>query len=90
MQRPYRTLENGTLEAFSDEEFIEFVAFHYEKEELETVTNFYDVLVHDILRFHAGEMNYQQLLRKLAEDTRIHNEALKRAISSKQDPIKFN
>lgn len=90
MQRPMRKLEDGTHEAFSDEEFIEYVAHHYETEAIEITVDFYDEVVHSILKFHAGQMNYEQFLSLMSENFSIHNEAYKRAISSSKDPIKWN
>lgn len=94
MQRPYRTLENGIQELISDEEYIEFLGFHYAEDiknkSNETFAWFYTKHVHDILRFHDSEQPSEAFLKLGAEDFSLHYEAYKRAVSSLKDPIKFN
>lgn len=94
MQRPYRTLENGVQELVSDEEYIEFLAKHYEidilKNSSEHFADFYTKHVHDILKFHVMGMDVEGFLKIGAQDFALHNEAFQRAKSSSKTPPPWN
>ena len=97
MSRPTRILENGSNEYINNEEYLEFLTFNYrndlnsqeESQKVETITDFYNDLVHDILRFHAGQLNVLQFLERMNE-SHFHFEAYKKALNTIEDRIKFN
>lgn len=85
------------MEYINDSEYLEFLTFNYRKDmnseddsqKVETITDFYNDLIHNILRFNDGQFNVLQFLEKM-NDSKFHYEAYKNALSSKEDIIKFN